>query len=79
MFGHNLPGGRVEITSAAVVTQAFPDAQHAILVGRGERLDGGKSPQKSAIVIDHRFDLSLLQLSGEKVGRLPFGGIRFSF
>lgn len=26
-----------------------------------------------------RFDLSLLQLSGEKVGRLPFGGIRFSF
>ena len=26
-----------------------------------------------------RLDLSLMKISGEKVGRLPFGGIRFSF
>ena len=58
---HNLPGGAMQITGAAVVSESFPQAQHRHFVCGSQRFHGRKGREKPFEIRHNRGNGRLLQ------------------
>ena len=60
MLRHHGTGAGIQVTGAAVVTQAAPQRQHLVNMANSQRLHVGKPRKKPGVVVQHRADLGLL-------------------
>jgi len=71
---HHLPGGLVQGTGPAVISQSAPGGQDAVQGGGGKLHDGGKAGQKSPVMLQNGGHPGLLQHDFRKPDMVRVGG-----
>jgi len=73
--GSYLNGGFMKVTGPAVISQALPEFKHILLIREGKRLNRRESFQKTVVIGNHGFNLSLLKHDFRNPNRIRLQGL----